>query len=369
MTILLNNFHPYTFAYAWWWPFSGSVEGDIISDNLASKQLFKERIDELWACYIGSGSGVCAGTGAHPIWTITVDLAALIALIAFIWAFLGIFKKMNESENYFAELDQIIFILVIIIMLMNEGEMAADVARSLRAIAIGIDSQVSTQVSVYNSTFNSIKDEAGDRDARTFVIGATKRCSDYINEGQEEYKTCVLKEVQAEIDRAGTNANPAFLSGLQKVLTGVVDFASYVGQTSILAEDRIKLFIAGLSFSIAADMAMFLNALFVPIALAASILPVGQKAIFGWFATFWGIASTKISYTLMVALMTDILASQDGVGDLLLAWMIGKILPWIAVILGSGGGFVFFSSLSGMGLKYASGVSISESFKSMTSKG
>ena len=71
----------------------------------------------------------------------------------------------------------------------------------------------------------------------------------------------------------------------------------------------------------------------------------------------------------MVALMTDILASQDGVGDLLLAWMIGKILPWIAVILGSGGGLVFFSSLSGMGLKYASGVSISESFKSMTSKG
>lgn len=358
----------YNFAYTGWWPFGGDVETDITTDNLISKQVFRERIDELWDCYIGNGTGTCAGTGTHPIWTISVQLAALIALICFIWAFLGLFKKMNENESYLAELDQIIFVVVIVVLISNKGAMAAELARTLRGVVIGIDDQVGTQVSVYNSTFNSIKDEAGDQEARRFVVEATDRCTSYVAEGQEKYKECVLKEVQAELDK-GTNTNPTFISGLQKILTGAIDFVSYVGQTTIMAEDRIKLFIAGLSFAIAADMAMFLTALFLPIALAASILPVGQKAIFGWLSFFYGVGATKVAYTLLVALATDILATQNGVGDFILAWLIGKGLPWMAVILGGGGGMVFFSSLSGIGLKYASSVSISETFKSLGGKG
>lgn len=369
MSLLNLQYNYYLFAssYKWWWPFGGTdVEEDILNDNLLGGQVFKQRIDEMWTTYIGPN----ADGAAHPVWTISVRLAGYIAIPMLAWMLMLMFKKFSQDEDFFGELDKIVFLIVILALLTNNGYLAGNLARSMRGLVVGIDRQIAQDITAYNTEYNDIKDVVGGAQARKFILEADRQCQEKILGDNEEYKTCLETEVNAKIEsiEAVGTTNQGLLGGLKKFIGGGANLASYLGQTYVLADDRLKLFLTGLAFSIAADIAMFATALFTPIALAASLMPTGQKAVFAWLAAFYGIGATKVSYTLLVSLMASVLADQDGIGDFVMALAIGRIVPITAIALGTGGGMAFFSSLSSIGVDMASKAGVSRTVSALFRK-
>jgi hypothetical protein len=92
----------------------------------------------------------------------------------------------------------------------------------------------------------------------------------------------------------------------------------------------------GIVFSVAMDFGLFITALLGPMAIGLSLLPVGQKAVFGWLIGFYSVGSIKIFYSLMIGLMADMLIG-GGIQDAIFAYMVGIVAPLLSFIMGAGG--------------------------------
>lgn len=343
--------------------FSGDLGTDLTNDSVASQNAFRGRIDELWQDYIG---------GSHPIWTNINLISGLIAFVCFGCLLLVILKKAESNDNFLSEIDRLFVAIVIIIMLMNNGQLVAESAKVMRSLVVGIDRSVAVSLAGSNKLSQEFRDLLGETKARQVLNDANKACGEFLTIDNEKYIDCMEAIFQKEEDAlVANNGNQGFINRLQEFAIGIKDgtleAGQYLATTVVFSEDRIKLYLAGIAFSLSADIAMFVTALFGPIAIASSLIPVGQKAVYGWITSFYSIGATKVSYTLIVGLMADILTTSNGIGDYLLAFMLGKVVPIVAIALGVGSGVMFFSTLSGIGLNATSNIGIWRSLKAVGS--
>ena len=94
------------------------------------------------------------------------------------------------------------------------------------------------------------------------------------------------------------------------------------------------------------EATLLLTALLGPLAVATTLLPVGAKPIFAWLASFWGVAITKLSLTIVTGLITTVTYNQGSVQALPTAVALGIFAPVIALGMGAGGGMALFTSFT-----------------------
>jgi hypothetical protein len=98
------------------------------------------------------------------------------------------------------------------------------------------------------------------------------------------------------------------------------------------------------------EAALLLTALFAPIAIALSLMPIAGRMIWAWAAGFVGILAYQLGYNILVGLMAFVIINLRGTSESLsgLGFLFFSALgsPWIALQIGQGGGVSLYQGLS-----------------------
>lgn len=331
-----------------------STAQDFLKSHIGGSKVLRESIDELWTNYIGTGL----------IWGKIVQLSSIIAFICFCILIISIVKKITSNGSLEEEIDRFILVVIIGILLSGNAAVTADLAKGMRGLAIAIDDTVAAQLKSANTINQEFEELLGRTAANSVLAAAEEQCKGTIDESIDFYEACMKSQLNKYIEESKspgfTGAVEGILERAKQVTRKGQKFIGYTGTSILFAQDRLKLYINSIVFAVAADMAMLITGLFGPMAVGASLLPAGPKAVFGWIVGYYTIASGKISYTLMFGLLADILNNVDSLTDLVLPVMIGKALPIMATLLAVGGGAVLYSSLASFGLSALKGMSLSK---------
>ena len=341
---------------------SGSTAQDLLNGQVASQQTLRGSIDRMWITYIGS---------THNIWTTMVRFGGLISVICLGWLLITVVQKAANNDQFLEQLDQFVWVIVIIILLINNGAYIAELARGMRSLYLGINDTVAVQLQSNNRIKEEFDEQLGRLQADRILELAKVTCEDTKKEvvesedgteqdGIQAYEKCMMDELQKFRDASTGDGLLGAIDGLMNEIRIKVGqgakLLGYGASTIAFGGDRYKLFITGIAFSICADLGMLITALFGPVAAGASSMPGGSKAIYGWITGFYAIAATQIAYTLMMGLLADMLSESDSLGDYILPWLIGKALPIIAVGLGAGGGVAMYSSMTAAAMSIMNGM-------------
>lgn len=340
--------------------FSGDTGADFLNDNIAGKQLFRQRIDAVWNNYIGGSA----------VWIQIVNLSAIIGFVYLLWNLFDLMNQAIAEERINQIIHRIVVICVVLVFLSNNGALAATLGKANRDFIFLLDQGVSQGLQLDNQYNQKFRDLVGKSQARGILQSANAECADNALIDPAAYQQCMadyFTKIEAKINPSPENQS--FLDEIkiftQKAISGNLDTATYVGQQVVFANDRFKLFIAGISYRLAADVALIASTLFLPLALAGALMPNGEKSIFGWFSVTYGIGMSIISFTLAVSIVSSILTSGDGIDDAVLAFLLGKAIPIFSSAMGLGGAWILFSTLSGAGLNAASQSGFSRTAKSI----
>jgi hypothetical protein len=108
------------------------------------------------------------------------------------------------------------------------------------------------------------------------------------------------------------------------------------------------------------EAALIMTALFAPIALALSLMPIAGRMIFAWLAGFLGILSYQLGYNILVGLMAFVIINLQGTAETVsgLGFLFFSALgaPWIAFQIGQGGGVALYQGLSRRAAAIADGI-------------
>ncbi|MGB5635263.1 MAG: hypothetical protein WBM44_17610 [Waterburya sp.] len=323
---------------------SGSSAQDLLNGHAAGIQTLRGSIDQMWSTYIGAGQ----------IWQTICKFASIIAFVCLAWLLVNMVKKVTSDGDILDEMDKFVLIIAVCILLFDNGYMDAIWAKGMRGLVVGINDTVATQLKTTNAIKEEFEELLGRATANQALAAAEEQCSDIFDENIDFYEACMKSQLKQWQEASKSEGFKGAIQGILNSFETAGRKASkglgYIGTTALLSGQRFNLYRTGIAFAVSADLAMLITGLFGPIAAAASLMPVGSKAIFAWITGYYMIGSTQIAYTLMIGLAADMLSDADALGDLILPFLIGRSLPIIAIGLGVGGGAALFSSLSASSL-------------------
>ncbi|MDH6098161.1 hypothetical protein NWP21_04750 [Anabaenopsis sp. FSS-46] len=130
-----------------------------------------------------------------------------------------------------------------------------------------------------------------------------------------------------------------------------ITFNSLLGNT---AQTRIKNFLISLQYAFQnlIEATMLLIAALGPLALGASLLPVGGKPIYAWFTGFFAAGITKISFNIIAAVTAAVIINgpaENPNANPDLMWFIifvGILAPVLSLAVAGAGGFAIFSAIN-----------------------
>ncbi|MDB9539967.1 hypothetical protein NWP22_15075 [Anabaenopsis tanganyikae CS-531] len=130
-----------------------------------------------------------------------------------------------------------------------------------------------------------------------------------------------------------------------------ITFNSLLGNT---AQTRIKNFLISLQYAFQnlIEATMLLIAALGPLALGASLLPVGGKPIYAWFTGFFAAGISKISFNIIAAVTAAVIINgpaENPNANPDLMWFIifvGILAPVLSLAVAGAGGFAIFSAIN-----------------------
>lgn len=307
----------------------GEAASKITQDSAAASEAIATAMDGLW-------NDVLTGGLYAAIARLGIFFAVGTLLIFMVqWT-----KQMVDGDSSKAFTD-IIWPIVVIFLLANNGAVLALGTRGLREIIN------QTNQTLLTSTSNSIRLQEAYQQvmqqtgAESAVRGLIQQCN-AVADPQQQTECLDNAARQAEEIAAQTNGKkegwfPDF--GLSEFLS------TNVFQLAV----RGWLIAFGIAFQWLIEISLLLTALFGPLAIGGSLLPVGQKAIFAWLVGFFSVGMVKLSFNIISGLVATLVLNADANDPLIFAFATGLLAPILSLAIATGGGMTVFNSLSTVG--------------------
>ncbi|BDA76222.1 hypothetical protein CAL7716_103880 (plasmid) [Calothrix sp. PCC 7716] len=307
----------------------GEAASKITQDSAVASEAIATAMDGLW-------NDVLTGGLYAAIARLGVFFAVGTLLIFMVqWT-----KQMVDGDSSKAFTD-IIWPIVVIFLLANNGTVLALGTRGLREIIN------QTNQTLLTSTSNSIRLQEAYQQvmqqtgAESAVRGLIQQCN-AVADPQQQTECLDNAARQAEEIAAQTNGKkegwfPDF--GLSEFLS------TNVFQLAV----RGWLIAFGIAFQWLIEISLLLTALFGPLAIGGSLLPVGQKAIFAWLVGFFSVGMVKLSFNIISGLVATLVLNADANDPLIFAFATGLLAPILSLAIATGGGMTVFNSLSTVG--------------------
>lgn len=307
----------------------GEAASKITQDSAAASEAIATAMDGLW-------NDVLTGGLYAAIARLGVFFAVGTLLIFMVqWT-----RQMVDGESSKA-FTEIIWPIVVIFLLANNGAALALGTRGLREVINQTNQTLLTSTSNsirLQEAYQQVMQQAG---AESAVRGLIQQCN-AVADPQQQTECLDNAAKQAEEIAAQTNGKkegwfPDF--GLSEFLS------TNIFQLAV----RGWLIAFGVAFQWLIEISLLLTALFGPLAIGGSLLPVGQKAVFAWLVGFFSVGMVKLSFNIISGLVATLVLNADANDPLIFAFATGLLAPILSLAIATGGGMTVFNSLSTVG--------------------
>ena len=322
----------------------GTSDAAVIMDSAVdSSRAIVSIFDEEWKLLANGNSEIY-----KALVIISLSIAAI--LVAF-WS-IGWYQQIVNNGFNTAVINEIIYPILVILMLSNNGALLANTSLLFRDISNGVNDNIlnitrngvtyreAIRATNFNRAFAANVQAKiaecetrpeNDVDENGNTIDTRQKCKDRaIQEAKSDAKAYRQKKGLGfsppdlkfwEIP--GEMANSAVQTALWVVFTGCEAAFQYIVQIAFL-----------------------LNAYVGPIFLAISLLPVGSRPIFAWLSGWLTLGLILASYSIMVGLGASAVVNHPPSNPLFLPLLQGLFSPFLAIGIGVSGGMSSFSGFA-----------------------
>lgn len=283
------------------------------------------------------------------IYTAMTNLGLLVALGALAIALVQWAKRMTSGDS--AAFAELIWPLVVVVLLSNQGRGLAQVILGLRGTINQINEVVLSQT-VGGITLQQAYQQAALQGSSAELLSVIReQCrsqptpqqqQDCIRQGWEQAQR-ELERLQADI--LETASFWEWLTSPFAYLNNdlATNLSAYVASGFLHG----LLWVVHAAFQWVLEVGLILIAMFGPIAVGASLLPTPAKPLFTWLSGFFSLAMAKLGLNIVSGLGASIAINASASLHLLvLPVFLALFAPALSLIVGGGSGMAMFVALS-----------------------
>ncbi|NJL63072.1 MAG: hypothetical protein HC903_16120 [Methylacidiphilales bacterium] len=306
-------------------PNPGQAASTITEDGIAASEAISQSVDELWNDVLSGG-----------LYSAIANLGIFFAVGTLLIFIVQWTKEMidGDSSKGFTE---IIWTIVVIVLLANNGQPLAEATKGLRGIINQTNQTLlaSTSASIQlQEAYQQIMVKTGKGDAIQSLINQCNTIADPTQQAEcLQNAAAQAKEIEADLNQ---DNRPEWVKSISDF------FNTNIFQLAL----RGWLFALAIAFQWIIEVCMLLTALLGPLAVGGSLLPVGQKAIFAWLTGFFSVGMIKLCFNIISGLISTMVLNSKNNDPMIFAFAIGILAPVLSVVLAAGGGMAVFNSFS-----------------------
>lgn len=346
----------------------------VITDSLQLSSGISRAWDELWQTLL-------LNPGELSLWGAIVFLALQISVFALIWFALHHGNEILNTQSWGKIIQMFVTPLVVVFLLGGNGNNLARLILLFRGFARDQIAQVLSLQIAGIALDRGIVEVNSNMYATQRVRQVFQECAALSGKDLQNCITAKQPEAQAIIDALGAEtpvrAAQGFLQAIGGFITGspiaetplvkVTDGGYIQSNFTQVIQDPLIPIIQGILYAIQwafvnlLEAALVLTALFAPIAVALMLLPVAGNALSAWMTGFVGIFGIQLGYNILVGLVATVLILTDRQNAIGAAGNFGFLLfisifsPFLAVLIGGGGGVALYEGISRKAVQFGQG--------------
>lgn len=269
-------------------------------------------------------------------WQAIVNFSRGILAFCFLYMFVRYGNEVMKSKYLGTVVEMLIFPLVVLLFLGNNGALLSDSIFALRAVGYRLTTGLLSQQLVGYAMQDAIAQFGLTNLGVQRIKQVYSECEGLTGDPFQQCWESKAPEVEAiyrnlEAQNGNINFGPleAFASSLvnrpqnsaigeaAQVVGGLLtgDFGSaFAGVLQDRLLPIIQMLLYGLQWAFVnlIEASLLISAVLAPIALVLSILPVSGRPIWAWLSGFVGLIGLQISYNLVVGIVAVVLANTEG---------------------------------------------------------
>ncbi|QHG20867.1 type IV secretion system protein [Nostoc sp. ATCC 53789] len=326
--------------------------GEIVDGAIDGADLIVKSFANDWA-------ELASGTSSIYIAVVAVSMLVAVVLVSF--ASLGWYRKFAEEGFSYNFVSEMVFPLLVIIMLTNNGFLLANTTIALKDVSANLNR------SILSITRNGVKLKDAIRNVnadQSFILAtqtALTEC-EKLETSQTDSKgnttnprqTCIKESIEkAQSDAREAREKRGTVSGTGS--WNPLDIGGELVNSAI--QGLVYVILSGLSagFQYIVQLSFLLVAYVAPIFLALSLLPFESKPLYAWLSGWLGLTLILISYSIIVGIVASAIVDKPSSNPLLMQLIQAIFSPLLAVAIGTGGGMSVFTAFTS-GIKFSVGL-------------
>lgn len=297
-------------------------------------------------------------TGQSPIYLAVVSVSMLMAIVLVSFWSLGWYKQISDDGFSSNVVSEMVFPLLVILMLSNNGAMLANSSLALRNVTVKLNSTILSITKNGVTLKDAIRITNIDQSFILATQTAIAQCdklptsqTDTQENTSNPRQQCVDKTIQkAQLDAQEIRRKRGLNSGSGS--WNPLDIGGEMVNNAI--QGFVYIILSGLSagFQYIIQLSFLLIAYVAPIFLVLSLLPVSAKPIYAWLSGWLGLTLVLISYSIIVGIVASSIVNAPSTNPLLTQLLQAFFSPLLAVAIGTGGGMAVFTAFTN-GLKFS----------------
>jgi len=269
-------------------------------------------------------------------------------------------RKWIENESGISALQELIFPMIVILLLTNNGANTKLMASSIRNTInetnrLMLDNVAKKlnleQITLELADYAAAEGEFANLRSQCNTIVQQQRLNDCLKL-QTEAQDAILAQYRAkhslsngvyykrlQESRGLSSKDPA--ERVQSAGIGLINIAL----TPLVVVVQIVMMGFAAAFAQLIEASLLLTALMAPIAVGTTLLPIGAKPLYAWFSSMFGLGLAKLSYNIVSGVTAVAFYKTGGTDTVVSAIFFGLLSPILAMAIASGGGMAIFNGI------------------------
>lgn len=330
---------------------------DMLQRGLDNSQSTAESWDTVWDNTFNGAS-----FGGDTLFGSMVQLGLLFALGGIIVSAIIIYQDI--SNNRPVRWSFLIWPLIATILFSGDGTVLAGAILGLRNLFNQISDQIAASAIFGVKMDEALKDLGGSYQFRALIENAYRECATKSGEARVICLESAAQTAEAYADTFGNLYGPmgwigdivdTFREAGENLVSG--NGISYFGLMSPIWQPIVFaiMFLFMEAYQNILEAVMVLVSLTAPLAVGGSIIGFGKPALTGWLSGFVALGLAKIFFNTLLGLSASVVTTAGINEPNWFPFFVGLAAPVISFAMGSGSGFVMWSSITGTLSTAASG--------------
>ncbi len=301
--------------------------------------------EESWTTLFDPNTGLWAGL---------VKLGIALAAVSILYLSMTSGKEIIDRQSWSELIALFIWPIVIMLFLGQNGNLLAKTITMERNFAHKIVTDV-LEAQLGEVTFKkAITDVTLTGTYKTQIENLYKDCE---GKAGEDLTTCwTSKQPQAQqiltaAEQQAGGALPGlsnFINSVQNMGTGVNEIIGSIFKATMFQIIRVILFSLQWAFTNMLEAALLMTALFAPIAMGMSLLPLQGRPIWAWASGFIALFGIQLGYNIVVGLSAAILVKSgaEESSDIAFLFFLAIFAPILASLIAGGGGIALYNGIA-----------------------